>query len=234
MKWTKSDIDTLLTMNAAGNTTAQIAEKLSRSIQAIRIRASRIGVSLLTTFLRKSDRVGRLTLLEQVARVENFKTRHKRWLCRCDCGNEVVVPQSYLEREKVKSCGCGHDYRHGLYKTSTYRSWQSMKTRCNNENDPSYPNYGGRGIRVCDQWNSSFENFYVDMGERPDGTSLERKRVNEGYFKENCKWATPKEQANNKRKIARVENFSTDELLAELNRKNGSTETAIGALSFGG
>lgn len=91
---------------------------------------------------------------------------------------------------------------HGHYlhnkPTLTYKTWESMRQRCNNPNDPSYDNYGGRGIKICPEWNS-FPRFLSDMGERPKGTSLDRIDVNGDYCKENCHWATAKEQALNMR-----------------------------------
>ena len=88
--------------------------------------------------------------------------------------------------------------KHGLSKTPVYNSWLAMISRCNNHNRNQYKNYGGRGITVCSRW-LEFKNFFEDMGERPDGLTIERKNNNLGYFKENCKWATKIEQSRNQR-----------------------------------
>jgi len=88
----------------------------------------------------------------------------------------------------------------GLTHSPTYSSWRAMITRCERETNDNYKHYGGRGIKVCDRWRNSFEAFLKDMGERPEGTSIDRIDVDKNYEKENCRWATPKEQANNQRK----------------------------------
>lgn len=81
----------------------------------------------------------------------------------------------------------------------TYHSWTAMRQRCSDQKHPSYPNYGGRGITVCDRWRESFESFLADLGERPDGTTLDRIDVNGNYAPSNCRWATYKEQRANSR-----------------------------------
>ena len=110
------------------------------------------------------------------------------------------------ERGKFCSIHCarkGRDYsfikKHGLAMTQTYHAWQAMKTRCYNKNFHAYPNYGARGITVCERWLASFENFYEDMGEKPCGKSLDRINNDKGYSKENCRWATNEEQQRNRR-----------------------------------
>lgn len=128
-----------------------------------------------------------------------------RWLCRCDCGNELIVKTGYLNSGNTKSCGClnrdaarSRVLRHGKHGTSEYNIWQQMRYRCGNSNHPHYRNYGGRGIRVCDRW-QSFDSFYADMGPRPLGLSLDRIDNDGNYELTNCRWATRSQQNKNQR-----------------------------------
>ena len=130
----------------------------------------------------------------------------RRGLFRCGlCSKEFETSIRSIQRKHTKSCGCWNKNSssketHGLSKIIEYRVWHYMKTRCYNENTKKYKDYGGRGISVCDEWKNSFEQFYKDMGPRPGkGYSIHRK--NDGnYCKENCVWATQKEQMNSMRR----------------------------------
>lgn len=102
--------------------------------------------------------------------------------------------------------------------TKEYFIWHAMRNRCSNPKNPNYRHYGGRGIIVCERWQNNFAAFLLDMGNKPDGMWIDRINVNGNYEPTNCKWATPKEQINNRR-LKLIENFSDGELLAELARR---------------
>lgn len=122
------------------------------------------------------------------------------WLVRCACGTERSTRGSHLRNGQSTSCGCYHREavtKHGMTLTRTWKSWDSMLQRCENPNAPDYGEYGGRGIKVCRQWHD-FNSFFADMGERPEGKTLERDKVNGNYTPKNCRWATASEQQRNK------------------------------------
>lgn len=137
-----------------------------------------------------------------------------QWLCVCDCGIETTVRANFLRSGKTKSCGClkaerlsnGIAKKHGYYGTRTHNSWESMIQRCVNPMDPSWDRYGGAGVTIDARWMGSFEAFLSDMGERPEGKTLDRFPDPFGdYGPGNCRWATPAEQANNKRNSRTIE-----------------------------
>ena len=131
-------------------------------------------------------------------------------ICICSCGNEVISVLADIKIGKIKSCGClsigktNSNFKHGasLNKklTTEYSSWINMKDRCYNLKNSHYIGYGGRGIKVCEEWKNNFSKFLQDMGKKPSNKhSIDRINNDLGYFKENCRWATVKEQANNTR-----------------------------------
>lgn len=147
---------------------------------------------------------GRLTVIGIAGKSKN---RQLIWDCKCACGKNTKVRGDGLRTGKVLSCGCyGIEQRkkantvHNLSKSPEYKIWQSMKSRCYNDNNMMFYLYGERGITVSNSWNISFTQFYKDMGKRPsDNHSIERINNNLGYNSINCKWATLKEQSHNKR-----------------------------------
>ena len=155
-------------------------------------------------------RFGRLLVLNRNS--VQVRKGQVSWVCACDCGKVVDHPtSSSLNSGNTTSCGCfareqlaNRNYKHGGSKRSEisreYRSWLHMKSRCLNNKDKSFNNYGARGIKICDRWLNSFENFLHDMGECPDGFELDRVDFNGDYEPSNCRWTTESIQSWNQRR----------------------------------
>lgn len=156
------------------------------------------------------------------------------WLCRCDCGGEILVNAHSLSKGLkgqggTRSCGCWlreKEEKHGMSRTRTYRIWHTMRQRCGNPNSTYYAYYGGRGIKVCDEW-SDFEKFFADMGEAPPGLSIDRIDNAKGYQPDNCRWATKREQQNNMRSNVRVSHDGRTMTIADWGRETGLGKSII-------
>lgn len=170
-------------------------------------------------------RFGKLVVVRQSKSCKNGAA----WECLCDCGTLTIVSGCSLKTGNTTSCGChrrtvllANITTHGMAnKTKTYKTWKEMRYRCNNPNSNKWDVYGGRGITICNRW-SDYTNFLEDMGERPEGKTIDRIDVHGNYEPINCRWATPKEQAETNRGCFRVgksaHNKVTQEEIAEMCR----------------
>ena len=146
----------------------------------------------------KGQKFGKLMVIEKAGK---SKHGHLMYKCMCDCGNIKNVRSASLRNGNTQSCGCFNKDSHiihGMSKTPTFSTWRGMINRCRNQNYPNYSLYGGRGIMVCERW-LKFVNFFKDMGEKPEGLTIDRKNNDLGYFKDNCRWTTRAEQSRNQR-----------------------------------
>lgn len=148
----------------------------------------------------QGEKFGRLTVIG-FAYVNKYGC--SVWKCRCDCGTELEAIGYKLRNGHTTSCGCSRKH-HGKSGTKLHNVWANMKYRCNNENMPYYKDYGGRGIKVCDEWQNSFQAFYDYVSKLPhfgeEGYSLDRINNDGNYEPNNVRWATQKEQNTNRRR----------------------------------
>lgn len=181
------------------------------------------------------ERFGKLKVIK---RAENSPSGQAKWLCICDCGCETIVYANNIRRGLVTSCGCVRSKKssdrakkHGLHGTNLYNRWKSMKERCA---DTGNPNYGGRGISVCDEWKNDFMAFYTWSmlnGFKP-GLEIDRIDCNGNYDPENCRWVTRKVNSDNRRCVKRVKAVSENETkifssASEAARKCGVSEQTV-------
>ena len=177
------------------------------------------------------QRFGRLTV---VSREGSDKNRSATWRCVCECGTGTIVTAGNLRSGHTLSCGClareatsRRMTTHGMRKTRTHKSWTGMKDRCTNPKVRNYKNYGARGVTVCQRWMDSFEAFLSDVGECPEGMSIDRIDSCGNYEPGNCRWATPLTQGRNTRRNRILSHDGLSMCVSEWVEKTGIPSTTI-------
>ncbi len=186
------------------------------------------------------QRFGKLTVLEFVPREG---TKKSYWKCRCDCGGEKIVAGHDLKLKYTQSCGClakeigkqsgrilgENNCVHGCSKTRLYYIWKGMRQRCYNHNNPDYKNYGGRGIKICDEWLDDFQAFRdwaTENGYR-EGLSIDRIDNDRNYEPDNCRWISIKQQQRNKRNNLIVEYNGEEMCLSDVANTLGISKSTL-------
>lgn len=180
-------------------------------------------------------RFGRLIAIERIG--ERKRGKNPRWFCKCDCGNLTIATSNNLRYGNTKSCGCLRKEisckngirTHQKSKTRLYRIWVDMRRRCENNNRKAYKNYGGAGIKVCDEWKEKFESFYdwAMANGYSDDLSIDRINVFGDYEPDNCRWANFKTQANNKKNNHIIEFNNETHTLSEWGEITGINVSTI-------
>lgn len=160
------------------------------------------------------------------------------WNCICDCGKQTVASASNLKRGHTSSCGCKklgpnltnttHGFTTGKNPRATYRVWCGMKARCYNKKNHKYKDYGGRGIKVCQRW-MGFENFLMDMGEKPSRKVIDRINNDGNYEPGNCRWSTHYESCRNKRSNIRITILGKTMVLTDWSKAFGLKSATVRA-----
>lgn len=165
---------------------------------------------------------GYLTVISIADKPNGLKSRGSYWNCICKCGNHKIVKGYSLTSGHTKSCGCYKEgrYAHGMSDTKLYGVWCAMKHRCANAKDRSYYLYGGKGVKVCDNWINNFKNFFTWSIKNGycEGLTVERLNSNGNYVPENCKWADRTEQNNNTNRNVFVDGKTIGQHATEQNR----------------
>ena len=178
------------------------------------------------------QKFGRLTVVE---RAEN-RYRQTIWRCLCDCGKTVEVQGKHLKDGYTTSCGCyrsecltTRDTIHGFRREKLYEVYKSMKQRCFNPNNKHYSYYGGRGIKVCDEWVKSYLSFrkWAHENGYRDGLTIDRKDTNKDYSPDNCRWVDCETQSNNRRNVHIIRHNGTDKTLTQLAKETGISRSLL-------
>lgn len=162
-------------------------------------------------------------------RAENSKNRKAQWFCKCKCGAETIVRSDHLKSGATKSCGCDKNIKHGLSKTRPYIIWRGIIARCYRTDNHDYADYGGRGIKVCDEWKDDFLSFneWAMNNGYSDKLTIDRIDTNGNYEPSNCRWISSKKQALNRRNTILIEYKGKEISLSDLSTKLNLPKTTV-------